>query len=56
MILESLPKRITDYLILKAPWRFNKQPDVFLSEDGSPTIQKTTASDSQDELNKTPYR
>ena len=42
MVLASLPTQISNYLTLQKPWRSYKQPDIFLSEGGSTTQEKST--------------
>ena len=42
MVLASLPTQISNYLTLQKPWRNYKQPDIFLSEGGSTTQEKST--------------
>ena len=52
MLLTALPHCITKYFTLRGPWRLNKSPDVFLSEGGSTTRQKSSYSLSDEQVER----
>ena len=52
MLLTTLPRCITNYFTLRGPWRLNKNPDVFLSEGGSTTRQKSSYSLSDEQVER----
>ena len=52
MLLTTLPRCITNYFTLRGPWRLNKSPDVFLSEGGSTTRQKSIYSLSDEQVER----
>ena len=51
MVLATLPTKVSNYLTLQKPWRSYKQPDVFLSEGGSTTQEKST----EEKITLTPW-
>ena len=52
MLLTTLSRGITNYFTLRGPWRLNKSPDVFLSEGGSTTRQKSSYSLSDEQVER----